>query len=139
LRVYADNGAELDATFSVERSDAGTSLVFESASGRRGSPRARNRDYDQALKLILARLGAAGFRVSDGLIDSSEVLANFPAAADRRLDTSMGFPIDPGDQDPHEQLREHTRIHAKGGVRVKARENRCAQWHLARSPARDRG
>jgi hypothetical protein len=75
---------------------------LESASGRRGSPAARNRDYDAALELLLSRMGAAGFRITDAVIESSEALANFPDADDRRLNTNLGFPISPAAHDARE-------------------------------------
>ena len=53
-------------------------------------------------ELLLTRLGAAGIRITDALVDSSEALANFPDPGDRRFGADLGFPIDPGGHDPHE-------------------------------------
>lgn len=54
-----DNGHTLDATFALEEGRPETMLVFESRSGKRGTPSARNSDYERGLEVLLTRLQQA--------------------------------------------------------------------------------
>lgn len=69
-KVFDDNGAELDATFHVERQSGDVTVLFESRGGRRGGPDARNVDYNAGLRLLLERLGEAGAVLQQVLVDS---------------------------------------------------------------------
>jgi superfamily II DNA or RNA helicase/diadenosine tetraphosphate (Ap4A) HIT family hydrolase/HKD family nuclease len=84
------DGAELDATFTVESSGGvPTSVVIESAGGSAGSPAARNTEYVDGLDLVLERLAAMGAQVLDVYIDTQSTLDL--SLADRRLDPGEGL------------------------------------------------
>lgn len=67
MRVVADNGSMLDATFFVENGPL--SMVYESAGGIIGV-NSRNRDYSIALPLLLRRLGDLGVTITEIRVDS---------------------------------------------------------------------
>jgi hypothetical protein len=58
-----ENGRTLDATFKLEPGNPEVMLVFESRSGKRGTPSARNSDYERGLEVLLARLQRAGIHL----------------------------------------------------------------------------
>ena len=60
-------------------------LIMESRSGPSGARPSRNRDYNQALKLLLQRLGELNAVLADALIDSRLVRDMGLPDADRRL------------------------------------------------------
>lgn len=68
MKVVADDGTVLDATFSIE--ERPLSLVYESAGGKTGI-NARNRDYGAGLTLLLSRLGRLGVVVREVRVDST--------------------------------------------------------------------
>ncbi len=56
-----EGGTEIDATFSVERlTDKIVAIYFESRSGGRNSPNARNTEYERGLEVLLQRLADRG-------------------------------------------------------------------------------
>src|SRR5262245_17578847 len=65
LRVYDDDGAELDATFSVTRTPTGCVLTVESGGPGGSGPNARNREYNAGLRLLIARLGGLDATLED--------------------------------------------------------------------------
>lgn len=71
-RKVRRGGRELDATFVVERVGDALSVVIESRGGTRGSAAERNTDYNDGFDLVLERLGKAGMRIMDAIVDSRE-------------------------------------------------------------------
>jgi hypothetical protein len=67
MRVIDQNGAVLDAEFSVESYSDTQTIVLESAGGPGSRPA---RDYREALGLLLIRLAAIGAILTDGAVDS---------------------------------------------------------------------
>lgn len=55
MKVFA-HGRALDATFTLEPGHPEVMLVFESRSGKRGTPSARNSEYERGLEVLLERL-----------------------------------------------------------------------------------
>lgn len=55
MKVHADDGSQLNASFSARASHHEIWLFVESRSGGRAKP--RNSDYSKGLELLLARLG----------------------------------------------------------------------------------
>jgi hypothetical protein len=104
-----DEGALLDATFSVEDDGSRLALTIESRSGARSSPSARNPDYDPALELLLARLGAMGALIVNAEVYSTAALSDYPDPADRHLDVDGGYPVAVARHDPLELRRELAR------------------------------
>jgi Domain of unknown function (DUF3883) len=66
MKPISAAGSVLDSEFTVEPYDGGPTLVLESRSGR-----ARNRDYYQALELLLHRLKALNAIITDAIVDST--------------------------------------------------------------------
>jgi len=92
MKVHDDNGNELDATFSVEDAGEHLSVVFESKGGTRGSPDARNIDYNQGLELLLARLASLEGVLVDTVIETRDT-SNLPAEQRRVVVDGTAFPI----------------------------------------------
>jgi hypothetical protein len=67
MKLVADDGTVLDATFFVEHGPS--HLVYESAGGRTVN-NARNRDYGQGLELLLLRLAGLDAVITDIWVDS---------------------------------------------------------------------
>lgn len=63
-------GAVLDADFHVEADGEHLALIMESSSGASGSRQGRNRQYNEALRLLLTRLGSMDATMMDALVDS---------------------------------------------------------------------
>lgn len=70
LHVLADSGQPLDAHLDLDDNE----IVYHSRGGTRGAPSARNLDYGVALRLLLERAAAAGYRLNGVWVDSDEVL-----------------------------------------------------------------
>lgn len=85
-------GRRLDAAFEVQVVDGAVTLVIESRSGALGSDRARNPDYNEALALLLARLGQRGASLVDAVVDSTAARRSHPDPATRRL--ALAYPVD---------------------------------------------
>lgn len=58
--VFDDEGSELDAHFTTERSEGGYAVIVESRGGTAGSRAARNTQYGEGLALLLRRLAVLG-------------------------------------------------------------------------------
>lgn len=71
-RVFRDDGAEIDATFSVEKNGSALSVIFEARGGRAGARGTRNTQYAQGLETVLRRLQEMDSRISDCLVESRE-------------------------------------------------------------------
>ncbi len=91
--VHADDGRALDATFRVEPVGTTLTVIIESGGGTRDSKAARNREYAAGFAMILKRLGNAGLRIVDALVDSGQVARL--SEAERRL--AVAYPILVGD------------------------------------------
>ena len=91
--VQRDSGAQLDATFSVERHSGAYSVLFHSRGGTKGTASARNTDYNAGLDLVLERLAQAGAVLNDALVESSAT-RGLPAAARRLLVPDNPYPVD---------------------------------------------
>jgi hypothetical protein len=65
-----DHGVELDAQYLVEAEGDHLALIMESRSGPSAGQAGRNPDYNQALTLLLARLGTLRATLVDALVDS---------------------------------------------------------------------
>lgn len=89
MRPNDDDGIQLNAVFSVERSGSGLALFLESAGGQPplSQPRQdlpRNSDYEPVLVLLLGRLRSLGATIVDAQVFSKTALQDFPEA-DRKL------------------------------------------------------
>lgn len=91
-------GRRLDAAFDVQIVDDVVTLVIESRSGALGGDRARNPDYNEALALLLARLGQRGASLVDAVVDSTAARRAHPDPAARRL--ALDYPVDLAAADP---------------------------------------
>jgi hypothetical protein len=69
MNLVDDDGKLLNADYSCEADGPYIAVILKSRSGKRTRPY-RNADYDEALCLLLARLGALGARLVDGLVDT---------------------------------------------------------------------
>lgn len=83
VAILDDKGTQLDATFSVEPFSEVVTVILEARGGAAGKKGARNQDYQEGLRLILARLKKAGVRLADVQVDSKVV--RHMGAEDRRL------------------------------------------------------
>jgi hypothetical protein len=85
VQLLDDDGRSLDARYFMEPDGPYIALVVESRSGVSGSRPPRNPDYNQALMLLLARLGQLNALLVDALVDSRHVRDLGVPEADRRL------------------------------------------------------
>ncbi len=91
--VFDNDGAELDATFHVERQKGDLTMLYESRGGRKGGSDARNVDYNPGLRLLLERLGAMGATLRDVLVDSRNT--RHKPVEERRVEIDgFDYPID---------------------------------------------
>lgn len=103
----------LDAEFLVETVDGTSTVVIESSGGRRGQPDARNLDYADGFRVILARLAELHAVLSDVFIDTERV-RNLPVGQ-RRLDIGSPFPVQLDGHDLMALQREALRSMAAAG------------------------
>src|SRR5689334_12366674 len=80
-----EEGRSVSALFSVARDSDGWIIYLESRGGRKGSAEERNPDYSKALRLILARLGAARFELRSAALASRSALAASLSGPDLRI------------------------------------------------------
>ena len=90
-KVRRRGGKEIDATFRVEPTGDGLSVVIESRGGTKGSAAERNVDYNEGFELVLERLGAAGMQIVDAVVDSGSTDAL--GHEERRLQIEPGYPL----------------------------------------------
>ena len=88
LHPFADDGAELDATFELTTVPV-FEIVYHHKAGGRESPRSLNADYNQGLEVLLARLAQLHMTILGIAVDSS--VAHDLDPADREL--ALDFPI----------------------------------------------
>ncbi len=97
--IIQDNGVALEASFGVESIDGQLTIIFESKGGARGTPDARNPDYQEGFELLLKRLKDRGARILDATVESRE--AQRLPIEERRLNIEgKSYPI--SIDDPHE-------------------------------------
>ena len=85
VRLIDDLGCPLDAEYLVEADGGALAVIVESRSGMSGRRPPRNTDYNRALTMLLARLGALDGVLADALVDSRRTQALRVLEADRRL------------------------------------------------------
>lgn len=90
-RLVRTADAVLDAEFVVETIEGTSTVVIESSGGRRGQPDARNLDYADGFRLILARLAELDAVLHDVFIDTDRV-RHLPVEQ-RRLDVGSPLPL----------------------------------------------
>ena len=96
VQVLDDDGRILDAEYAVEPDGSHLALIMESRSGTSGSRPPRNPDYNQALRLLLQRLGELNAVLADALVDSRLVRDLGLPDADRRLiETPIRLALEP--------------------------------------------
>ncbi|WP_125777878.1 hypothetical protein [Antribacter gilvus] len=83
MRVFDDEGAEVDSTFMIEVHGDDLSLVVESRGGTVGTASARNTEYTRGFTILLRRLSDLGATVTDAAVDSRGT--KNVAWSDRRL------------------------------------------------------
>lgn len=83
MYALGDDGAPLDAEYSVERDGDRLALVLASRSG--GDRPKANKDYNPALRVLLERLRRLGGVVSDALVDSRDTQRRGLSEDERRL------------------------------------------------------
>src|SRR5438270_2564463 len=113
MHKVSDADTMLDAAFTVDDNAGQLTLTIESRSGARGSPTARNPDYDPALELLLARLGALRARIVDAQVFSTAALRDYPDPERRRLEVAGGYPVEVALHEPLELRREFARAQRK--------------------------
>lgn len=85
VHVVDDSGRVLDAEYFIEADGGHVALIMESRSGMSGMRAPRNPDYNRALTVLLARLGALNAVLVDALVDSRRTQNLSLPEADRRL------------------------------------------------------
>jgi 5-methylcytosine-specific restriction protein A len=88
VRLVDDGGRVLEAEYAVEPDGSFLALVMDSRSGMSGSRQPRNPDYNQALAVLLGRLGALDAVLADALVDSRRTRELGLPESDRRLITA---------------------------------------------------
>lgn len=112
--IHGADAGELDARFSVERNDNDNlrNVIIESSGG---GPSPRNRDYNQALQLILERLASVDAVLLHVEVDSKSTVSLSP---EERLIALDGYPIVLSAVDDLEALRKKI----SGGAQKTGRE-----------------
>jgi hypothetical protein len=90
LKILADDGTPLDATFQIEQTGTSLSVVFFSRGGTKGSAEQRNSQYNQGLELLLERMARLRLQLNEVLIDTQKV--NDLLSADQRRLALEGRP-----------------------------------------------
>jgi hypothetical protein len=85
VRLVDDRGRAMDAAYLVEADGGHLALIVESRSGSSGTRAPRNPDYNQALGVLLARLGMLNAVLADALVDSRHTQDLDLPEAERRL------------------------------------------------------
>jgi hypothetical protein len=112
VRAQGDDGAELNAEFSVVADGLHLSLVLDSAGGRTAGERPRNHEYVSALSLLLSRL-----RDRQAMVLSAMVVSKRTAALPEHARSLLPDPVDLADVSDIEQLRLRiTRAQGKVGL-----------------------
>ncbi len=103
----------LDAEFVVETTERGMTVVIESSGGTKGSSNARNLDYAEGFRVLLARLAELDAVLDDAFVDSASVREM--SVDDRRLDVGAPLPLRLGGHDLPELQRRALRSMAGVG------------------------
>jgi hypothetical protein len=77
---YDGAGSELDATFSVLKTEGEFAIVWDSRSGTKGTPNARNTQYQQALDIVLHRLAVARLTIEEVRLERGDMQGSAPAS-----------------------------------------------------------
>jgi 5-methylcytosine-specific restriction enzyme A len=85
VQLLDDDGRRLDAEYLAEPDGSYIALIMESRSGMSGSRPPRNPDYNQALTVLLARLGQLNALLVDAVVDSRHVRDLGLPESERRL------------------------------------------------------
>ena len=101
VRMRADDGREIDASFRLERVGGQDTIVFESRGGKLGTKGQRNTEYAEGLRLVLERLGGAGLGLADVVVDTRDT-AERPLADRRVVLDGRPYPVHVADP---EELR----------------------------------
>jgi hypothetical protein len=91
-RMSHVGGRTVDAEFVVETVDGQPTVVIESSGGTKGTAAARNLEYLEGLKVVLARLGSLGAQLTGAHLETAQT-RHLPIEA-RTLDAGAPFPID---------------------------------------------
>lgn len=103
-RLLDDDGSPLAATFEAVSEPPLLACILHSAGGGpRGTDRTRNRDYPEALTLLLRRLASLRAKIVDINLDSS-VARQLPPP-ERRLTIAHQYPIDLSAVTDYDELR----------------------------------
>lgn len=70
MKLRDDSGRTLDAPYDIETDALGLALIMESGNGKHGPQPPRHRDYNDALTILLERLGQLGAVLTDALVDA---------------------------------------------------------------------
>ena len=119
MRVYADSGQPLDATFSAVAVADGFELIYESRGGTLGTVSARNSEYNAGLDVLLARLAGRKAIITDAVVDSRDTRNLSPE--ERRLELASGYPLRIAAHDPVELRLELSRTQRSVGRRPEAK------------------
>lgn len=74
VRVCADNGLEVDASFQIEDADGALAIVIGAGGGRRDDPESVNTEYATGLRIVLLRLRTLHASLLKVVLDSSVVV-----------------------------------------------------------------
>jgi hypothetical protein len=85
VRVRDSSGQLLDAEYAVEAESAGLALIMQSRNGKYGKQPPRNPDYNQALTILLERLGSIHAILVDAFVDSQRTRGLGLAETERRI------------------------------------------------------
>jgi hypothetical protein len=85
VHLVDDHARALDAEYHVEADGGFLAVIMDSRSGISGRRAPRNPDYNQALTILLARLGRLDAVLADALVDSRHTQDLAVPEADRRL------------------------------------------------------
>lgn len=93
MHPFDEDGAPIDASFSVERAENGVAILYASRGGTKGTPNARNTQYHIGLTLLLTRLQRLDAVVTAISLDSTA--ARKRPLSERALEFSneVAFPV----------------------------------------------
>jgi hypothetical protein len=91
LKVNADDGSVMDATYDIEVVSGALTLVFDAKWGSSGGKGSRNVDYNPGLAILLERLGRAQIGIADLIVDT-ENTRGMPHER-RQLDLGAPYPV----------------------------------------------
>jgi hypothetical protein len=96
VQLIDDAGRRLEADYLVEPDGSYIALIMESRSGMSGSRPPRNPDYNQALTVLLTRLGQLNALLADAVVDSRHVRdLGVPESARRLISAPVRLAADP--------------------------------------------